>query len=117
MSAAETQTVPTVRTFHDHGAVEFRITALIDSKRIDLHIVDVEGVIGEMKKQGHDSSIVESLLQSCTTAARAFEDGHKLEITPLNLTGDESEPEPKESVASTKKPIPIDLPEVARDRR
>ena len=112
------QTIPAVKTFHQHGAVEFRITALIDGKRVDIHIVDAEGVIEAMEHQGHDSRIVQSLLTSSRQAAALFEDGHKLEITPLNLTGQDSEVvEVKSDNAKKKSAAVIELPEVARDRR
>jgi hypothetical protein len=111
------QTIPEVRSFHQHGAVEFRITALIDAKRVDIHIMDAEGVIDAMEEQGHDSSIVQSLLNSCRSAASVFEDGHKLEITPLNLTGQSDVVETKIDNAKKKTAAVIELPEVARDRR
>ena len=84
---------PAVRTFHEHGVTELRITALIDEKRVDIHILDVEAVIAATKKAGASTKILESFVSSCRAAAKAYPDGHKLEITPYNLTGEDGKDE------------------------
>lgn len=105
MSSTPTAAPPadnTIRTFHKHGVIEFRATILVDEKRVDVHIVDLEAVLNEARCQNHPVADAIRGLHDLLALTEKHPDTHKLEITVQDLDGEgkATQPEVKTQGAS-----------------
>lgn len=108
-----------VRTFHVDGAIELRCTVLHQEKRVDVHIIDLEGVIDAAEQQGLAPSWADGLLEAIDELVENHEDGGKLEITPQDLQGN-GKPTPAGPFppgVAVPGAAAADLPNVDRDQR
>jgi hypothetical protein len=81
------------RTFHKSGATEIRATILMKTekgdKRIDVHIIDAARVVAILRGRNHPAAgTLEDVVDLAEALAEKHPDTHKIEITPLDPTGE-----------------------------